>query len=171
MKPCTPPNKMCIIHRWNNTHHPRAPRIDMTKVITQCLDIVDGEFILINQDGIMRRTRSSLQTRVGKQKVVVELRVHDIAVDHGSSRTISRAVRVATVDGEEASVVTFGNDDEGDAGTVSLLEGFTGGTDRFDFRFDDVCELTFRDAVAEEQDTFGFRFGLLVEGLIGQITR
>ena len=166
MKPSTPPNKMCIIHRRNNTHNPRTPRIDMAKVITQCLNIVDGKFILINQDGIMSRTRSALQPRMGKQKVVVELRVNNVAVHDGTSGTIASAVRVATVDGEEASVVTFRDDNEGDVGTVSLLESFAGGADGFDFCFDDVRELTFGDSVAEEQDTFGFGFGLLVECLI-----
>lgn len=165
MKPCTPPDEMCIIHRRNNTHNPRTPRIDVTKVITQCLDIVHGKFILINQNGIMRRTRSPLQTRVGKQKVVVELWVHDIVVDDGSRRTVASTVRVATVDGEEAGVVTFCDNDEGNAGTVSLLEGFASGTDCFDFCFDDMRKLTFGDAVAEEQNTFGFGFGLLVECL------
>ena len=103
---------------------------------------------------------------MGKQKVVVELRMDDVGVDDCPGRTITRTIRVTTVDGEETSVVTFRDDDESDVGTVSLLESFAGGADGFDFCFDDMRELTFGDSVAEEQDTFGFGFGLLVECLI-----
>jgi len=102
---------------------------------------------------------------MGKQKVVVELRVDNIAVDNCPCRTIASAVRVTTIYGEETSMMTFRDDDEGDVGTVSLLESFAGGANSFDFCFDDVRKLTFGDSVAEEQDAFGFGFGLLVECL------
>ena len=141
---------MCIIDWRNDTHNPCTPSVDMTKVITQCLNIVDRKLILINQDGVMGRTRSPLQARVGKQKVVVELRVDNVTVNDSPSRTVAGAVRVTTVDREEASVMTFRDDDKRDVRTISLLESFAGGTDGLNFCFNNMGELTFRDSVAKE---------------------
>ena len=101
-----------------------------------------------------------------QQEEIVELRVHDFAVDNGASGTIARAIGIATFGGEETCVVTFRNDDKGDVGAVAFFEGLARGTDGFDFGVDDVRELTFGDTVTEEQHAFGFGFGLLVEGLV-----
>ena len=70
---------------------------------------------------------------MGKQEEIVELRVGDVVVDDRAGGTIPRTVGIATFSGEETCVVTFCDDDEGDVGTVSLFECFTGGTDGFDF--------------------------------------
>lgn len=70
---------------------------------------------------------------MGKQKEIIELRVDDVVVDDGAGGTIPRAIGIPTFSGEETCVVTFCDDDEGDIGTVTLFEGFAGGTDGFDF--------------------------------------
>jgi hypothetical protein len=166
MKSRATTHKMCIIHRWNNTDDTSTPCIHMAEIVTQSLDIVNREFIFIDQDSIMCWTRGSLQTRMGKQVKVVELRMSDIGIDDGSSGAIASTVGIATFGREETSMMTFGNDDESDVGTITLLESFAGRTDGFDFSFDDVSELSFGDTIAEEQDAFRLRFGLLIEGLL-----
>ena len=158
-------HKMCIIDRWHNAHHTSASRVHMTKIITQCLDIVHREFILVNQDGVVSGTRSPLQSRMRKQVEIIELRVDNVGVDNCASGTISGAIRVAAFSGEETCMVTFCDNDEGDVGTVAFFEGLAGGPDGFDFRVDDMGELTFGDSITEEQDAFWFGFGLLIECL------
>jgi hypothetical protein len=138
----------------------------MTEIITQSLDIIHREFILVNQDGVMSWTRSALQPRMRKQEEIVELRMDNVVIDDGAGGTIPCAVGIATFSGEETCVVTFCNDDKGDVGTVPFFEGFTGRTDGFDFRVDDVGKLAFGDSVAEEENTLRFGFGLLVECLV-----
>ena len=98
----------------------------------------------------MSRTRGPLQSRMRKQKVVIELRMSNIGVDNGAGRAVACAVAITTINGKETSMMTFCNDDEGDAGTVSLFERFTRRPDSFDFRFDDMRELAFRYTIAEE---------------------
>jgi hypothetical protein len=89
----------------------------------------------------------------------------DIGVDDGAGRTIASAIRIATFSGEKTSMMTFGNDDKGDVGTVAFLEGLACRTNGFDFSVNDVSELSFGYTVAEKQHSLGFGFGLLVECL------
>lgn len=138
----------------------------MTKIITQCLNIIDGEFILIDKDGIMCWTRSPLQTRMRKQEEIIELRMCDVGIDDGASGTVTGAICIATVGWEEACVMTFCDDDEGDVGTVTFFKSFAGRANCFDLSFDDVCELALGDTITEEQDTFRLRFGLLIKCLL-----
>jgi hypothetical protein len=98
----------------------------------------------------MSRAGSPLKSRMRKQKVVIELRVGDITVDDCAGGTIACAVPITTISGKETSVMTFCNDYESDVGTVALLECFAGRPDSFDFRIDNMCELTFRYTIAEE---------------------
>src|SRR5271156_340624 len=98
----------------------------------------------------MSWTRSPLQSRMGKQKVIVELRMSDIVVDNSASWTIPCAVSVTSIGREESCVMTFCDDDEGDVWTVTFLESFAGRTNCFDFGFDDMSELTFGNTVTEE---------------------
>lgn len=156
---------MGIVHRWHHTNNTSTSRIYMTEIITQSLDIVNREFIFVDEDGIMRWTRSPLQSRMGQQKEIIELRMCDISVHDSASRTIARAIRISTFSGEETSMMTFGDDDKCDVGTVTFFEGLACRTNGFDFSINDVGELSFRNAVAEKQHSFGFGFGLLVECL------
>jgi hypothetical protein len=103
---------------------------------------------------------------VGKQVKVIELRMRNIGIDNGASRAIASTVGVATFSREESCVMTFGNNDESDVGTITLLESLAGRTEGFDFSLDDVGELAFRDTIAEEQNAFRFCFGLLIECLL-----
>jgi hypothetical protein len=150
MKPRPSPHKMRIIHRRHNTHNTRTPRINMTKIITQRLQIVHRQLILVHQNRVVRRPARPLQAGVREEEEVVELWVDDVGVDDGACRAISGAVGVATVEGEEAGVVAFRDNDEGDVWAVAFFEGFAGGANGFDFGFDDVGELAFGDTVAEE---------------------
>jgi hypothetical protein len=165
MESRTTTHEMGIVDRRHNTHHTRTTSIHMTEIITQSLQVINRQLVLIHEDRVVCRTRRPLKTRMGKEIVVVELRVTNVIVDNRAGHTVSGAIPLATVGGEEANVVTLRDDDKGDFGTVAFFEGLAGRADGFDFGFDDVCELTFGDTVAEEQDTFRLGFGLLVESL------
>jgi hypothetical protein len=115
----------------------------MAEIITQYLNVVNREFILVNEDGVVCWTGGSLQARMRKEEEIVELGMDNICIDDGARWTVSGAIRLATISGEEADVVTFSNDDECDLRSVSFLEGFAGGADCLDLRLNDVGELTF----------------------------
>jgi hypothetical protein len=76
--------------------------------------------------------------------------MNNIAIDNRTGRTISGTIRISAIDGEESCMMAFCNDDEGDIGTITFFESFASGTDSFDFCFDDMGELSFRNTVTEE---------------------
>ena len=160
-----PTHKMRIINWRHDAHDASAPRIHMTEIITQSLQIVHRQLVLVHKDRVVRGAGGALQTWVGKEVVVIELGMTNVVVDDGAGHAVAGAISFTTVSGEEADMVPFGDHNESHLGTVALFEGLAGGADGFDFGFDDMRELTFGDPIAEEQDTFGLGFGLLVKSL------
>src|SRR5689334_21817046 len=86
--------------------------------------------------------RSTMQTGVRLQIKVKFERVYNASVDDRSRHTVSIAVSLFTSCREETGMMTFLDNDKSDSGLIVVIQGGAGGTDRRDFRSQDLSKLT-----------------------------
>ena len=90
-------------------------------------------------DSLMSGTSGTLQTSVGLEVKVERKGVRDRRVDNGTGGKVTGTVHVLLVDSKEAHVVALGADDEGDLGTIRLVNRATTRKDSIKFRT--TCQL------------------------------
>ena len=114
-------NNVCIIGRRRVRDDSGAASVQMAQFVGQVLQCVRGEIVLVEQNVVVRGTGGAHDTGM-TLKIKIKLEGMDNPfVNHSSRLAVSCPVAVTGMNREEASVMAFLNDDNGDLGVVSLL--------------------------------------------------
>lgn len=157
-------DEVSVVGRSGNRDRASAADVGVAHLVSELLQLIGAEVVVVPQNMVVRWTRSSLNTSVTAQ-VEVELGwMCDSDIDSGAGRNVEGFPDlILLVDSEETSVVTFLNSDEGDSWLVTTFEHHTSLSDGSEFALENVQELAFTDTITVEDDSSGLEASVAVE--------